>query len=528
MDANGLQINSLNENIKNLSDKFKEIYGGNINLDPDSPDMQMLRIFAQGSTDLLELVSQVYNSFDPDTAMGSVLDRRVAFNGIQRRIGTFSTTKIKITNTSAVTLMGINQSMTDAFTVADATGNRWNLIDSITLASPSSLQLFFQAEVSGSITSSLNSITVVVTPAVEISAVINDTPIISLGVEEESDSLLRERRRRSTSLVSQGYKEGMSAALADIEGVEFSKVYENTTDTTDSDGIPAHSIWVIVTESTNKEAIADTIYRHRNAGCGMTGTTLYDYVEPDGRIFPVKWDSVVFQKLYVTAKLSSLDGINPPDTLAIRDQLPIIYRPEVNTVANVNDFLRAILSIDSNSLILEAGFFSNPASSIVLPTIAPATKKSQFLVDVSTLILYPLSINFPGSPKPWVTDEMDIPGTGTHPAGLLVYDVIFTEINGEFQPTFYSTITFELVGGKPPLTTSWTVEYIEDTSHTVPSTALSINPYSNDTHKFDLVDNTSGLEDQTYSDDVTYRINVTDANSISIFFYFRVASVNFS
>ena len=72
--STGLITESLTEIITILEDGFKSIYGSDINLNSNSPDAQMINLFAQAKVDLLECISQVYASFDPDQASGSVLD----------------------------------------------------------------------------------------------------------------------------------------------------------------------------------------------------------------------------------------------------------------------------------------------------------------------------------------------------------------------------------------------------------------------------------------------------------------------
>src|SRR5579859_118797 len=94
--AAGIQIATSAELTTNYQNAFKAIYGPDINLNPNSPDGQLIGILVQSTLDLLDLVVQVHNGFDPDTAIGAVLDERVAINGIQRKAGTFTVTNVTI------------------------------------------------------------------------------------------------------------------------------------------------------------------------------------------------------------------------------------------------------------------------------------------------------------------------------------------------------------------------------------------------------------------------------------------------
>ena len=125
LDANGLTINSLPELTTQLETDFKDIYGSDSNLDSDTPDGQMINSFCQSTEDTLELIKQVNAGFDPDQAVGRVLDQRVAINGIQRQAGTYTETNITIVTSKALTLYGLNQTVEDPYTVQDNAGNKW-------------------------------------------------------------------------------------------------------------------------------------------------------------------------------------------------------------------------------------------------------------------------------------------------------------------------------------------------------------------------------------------------------------------
>jgi hypothetical protein len=47
--------------------------------------------------------------FDPDNAVGVVLDQRVAINGIQRQAGTYTVTPITVVTSQSVNLYGLDQ-----------------------------------------------------------------------------------------------------------------------------------------------------------------------------------------------------------------------------------------------------------------------------------------------------------------------------------------------------------------------------------------------------------------------------------
>ena len=95
--ASGLAIESLPNIISWLTSQFQAIYGNDINLNSNSPDGQLLNIFAQASIDQLELLLDTYNGFAVDSAYGTRLDQLVALNGLARLQGTSTIAYVLVT-----------------------------------------------------------------------------------------------------------------------------------------------------------------------------------------------------------------------------------------------------------------------------------------------------------------------------------------------------------------------------------------------------------------------------------------------
>lgn len=392
IDATGLTTATQQELIDTLTGAFKSIFGADINLGPDTPDGQLMMIFIQAVLDLEDLVTQNYNQFDPDNAIGNVLDQRVAINGIQRQAGTFTVTNVTVTTTAALTLYGIDQNGNPPFTVADNEGNQYVLQTTVNLPSPGDQVLAFQSLVPGAVLTVPNTITVPITVVLGVSAVNNPTTYSTLGINEETDQQLRIRRQKSVSLSSQGYLAGLLAALENISGVTSAFVYENTTGSTDADGIPGHSIWVIVAGSGTSQAIANAIYTKRNAGCGMKGTQTLSILQADGTLFTIRWDVVTAQELFTKFTATSLDGINPPNIAAIRTGLVTLFVPGVNQQVNINDLATLVQDIDPNTLVTSAGFSASSGGSYT-NTLTPSTKDKQFSVSEADIIILPMILN---------------------------------------------------------------------------------------------------------------------------------------
>lgn len=377
----GLTIQTLPEILAELTDGtsqfpgLKAIYGADINLDPNSPDGQLLNIIAQAKIDMLELINQVFSSFDPDQAVGVNLDRRCAINGIHRAGGTYTQQPVEITVDRALTLQGLDTTPTAPFTVQDTAGNIYQLISTTAFVGAGTLTLNFQAKEVGAVTSALNSITDIVTVTLGVLSSNNPIDAASVGIAQESDAALRTRRARSVSIPSKGYLDGLIGALLDLDGVTQVEVFENVTNVTDLRGIPAHSIWVIVAGG-NIADIAKVIYIKRSLGCGMKGSTSYDITQADGLVLIIYFDRPTTQDLYIRFNVEAITGAIDIDYL--RTQLLAQLGYNINQEADSSQIVALAKAIYPNASISNEGVSVDDVSYFSL--VAPNTVQHQFVV----------------------------------------------------------------------------------------------------------------------------------------------------
>ncbi len=382
--TDGLETATQSELVTQLTDALKAIYGSDINTDPDSPDGQMIGIYVQAVLDALDLLTQIYNTFDPDTAIGRTLDERCAINGIQRLGGTFTLTNVTVITDRALNLVGLDGDIDNpdgtGYTVSDNEGNQYILAASQTIPSAGTYVYEFRAKNNGAVLTVPNTIIVPVTIVLGVVSVNNPTVYTSLGINQETDAQLRLRRQKSVSLSSQGYLAGLLAALLNINGVTSAYVYENNTGSTDVDSIPSHSIWVIV-QGGDDDLIGEAIYSKRNAGCGMKGSEVVDITQVDGSIFQVKFDRTSSENLYMKAHVTSINGVDTPDLTYIKAQLVLLLTPGVNEGVNINELSTLVQQIDPNALVVPtSGDGFSLTASAYANILNPSAKNKQFAV----------------------------------------------------------------------------------------------------------------------------------------------------
>lgn len=392
---------------------FQGIYGAAIDLSSNTPDGQIINDFIQSVLDVEDLLVQINAMFDPDQAIGAILDQRVAINGIQRQAGTFTVTPVSITisTSGSVNLYGLDQAVQPVYTVSDASGNEWELQETRLGVTSGTYSYLFQAAVPGQVLTTIGTITVPVTIVLGVTTINNPSTYSTLGINEETDANLKVRRQQSVAISSQGYFASLFALLQNIPGIGAVKLYENDSDSTSTgsappnvpSGIPSHSIWVVVAEdppyptssvtaynslatyqagdlalsggvvyasgqnnntgnSVSNYAwwwpfdqVASAIYLKRNAGCGMKGSQSAAVTQLDGSQFIVKWDLVSPEALFIAVYLTALAPGTTPNYAAISAGLVTSFVPGINQEVNVTALGTAIQAIDPNSLVTFSG-----------------------------------------------------------------------------------------------------------------------------------------------------------------------------
>ncbi len=459
LDAFGLQFYTRAEWIAIQTAWYQEIYGADVNLASDTPDGQMMNIQIQAFLDVQDLLAAVYNSFDPDQAVGVTLDQRVTINGIQRQAGTYTVTAITVVTNRSLNIPGLDLATdeTDAYTVADNQGTLWRLMTSQVGLAAGTHVLNFRAALPGATLTVPNTINVPVTIILGVVSVNNPTTYTTLGVNEETDTVLRVRRQKSVSLPSQGYLEGLIAALENIDGVTSAYVYENNTNVTDSDGTPGHTIWVIVAGAPDSAEVAQAIYRKRNAGAGMRGETEYTVVQVDSTLFTVYWDTVVTRNVFIAFTVTPLDGETPVNVQAIRDGLVVLLHPTVNQSVNINGLATLVQDIDPNALVTNAGFTTGVLQTAALSGVAASgTFKINYNGNASAAINWNDSVATIQSKVRSVSGLSAVDVTGSIASQSLVFDLdALDTVLGLLTVTNNSLLT----AGAAAITFAWNENY---------------------------------------------------------------------
>src|ERR1035437_4247051 len=354
LDAAGLQVATVPEITANLQAGFQSVYGADINVDSNSPDGQIIGIFAQNSSDILRLLVQVYNSFSPDSAFGVTLDSRVAISGVARKKGTYTLAIVAVTTTQALNLLGAGTDpanpVANAFSVADNAGNQYVLVTSYAFGRATTTSLTFRSLVIGQIQTTPTTIQTIVTTQTGVSGVNNPTVAGDTeGLPEETDPQLKIRRAASYYLQAQGPADSLRAALINTADISDAYVVQNDTSGV-VDGVPAYSLWIIVAGGTAAE-IAQVIYTKKAPGCPMKGAVTYNVVRPQGNTFTAAWDAAIAQPLYIRATLTPRIAGQTFDVVADGIALAAALIYKLGQSPNIGDVVLAMQTIEPGAIL---------------------------------------------------------------------------------------------------------------------------------------------------------------------------------
>lgn len=386
LDANGLQTATRDELITKYTLGMQAIYGADINLAPDSPDGQQMGLIVQMALDNRDLIRRVYNSVDPDEAQGTVLDKRVAYNAIERNGGTYSEVPVTITTDRSVILDGLdNVGEEQAYSVEDEEGNVWYLKE--TLTGSGTLLGTLRASETGSISAQPNTINSPVTIVLGVLTVTNSTVPTVIGELLESDADLKIRRRKSVAQTSSGYLASMYAELEKIQGITDLLILENKNSFV-LDGMLPHSMWVIIEGTYDDQEVAEAINRKRNGGSNMNGTVTYNVTLVNGNLFEIRWSNAGTEDLYIKLQLASKDVSVAPLIDDIKNQLPSYLDLSMGESVNVNQVISYVNEIDPNSIVVSSSLSLDDVTYTY--SVEPAAKLNKLIsapsrIDITTV-----------------------------------------------------------------------------------------------------------------------------------------------
>lgn len=264
IDATGIHAPTLADILSAMETDFRGIFGQDIYLGADGQDGQMLGVLARAIFDTNSAAVAAYNARSPATAVGVGLSSVVKINGISRTVATRSQVDVICVGQAGATITG--------GAISDAAGTRWNLPSSVVIPVAGQITVTATAADVGAVLAPANTLTTILTPTRGFQNVYNPQAAVS-GVAIESDAVLRQRQAKSAAIPSATMLESIVSAILAINGVSLCHAYENDSDVLDENGLPPHSIALVV-DGGDVMAIAAAIALKKAPGVGTYGSTI--------------------------------------------------------------------------------------------------------------------------------------------------------------------------------------------------------------------------------------------------------------
>ncbi|WP_347252899.1 baseplate J/gp47 family protein [Leminorella grimontii] len=339
--ATGISAPGYQTILSTITSYFKQIYGQDAYLEPDSKDGQMVALVALAVHDANNTAIAVYNSFSPSTALSGALTSNVKINGISRKGATNSTVDLLLTGTTGTV---INNG-----SAKDDNGVIWALPSSVVIGPDGTAIVTATSTTAGAVAALPNSITGINAPTRGWVSVTNPSAA-SIGSPAETDAELRLRQSRSVALPSLTPFDAIDGAIANVSGVTRHKLYENDSGVTDSDGLPPHSISVIV-EGGDANDIAQTIRGKKGQGVSTYGSTSVVVADLYGNPHTISFSRPGVVPIYVYILLKGFTGY----TTEIGDQIKVAVSAYINSLTIGDDVLLSRVYSPANLGVVSGG-----------------------------------------------------------------------------------------------------------------------------------------------------------------------------
>lgn len=313
--AQGFQRKTYDDILTEQSARARLLFGDDIDVSENSVFGKILRLYCLDASDNQEIAEGVYLSAFPNTAKGVSLDRLCPLAGISRNPATYARHNITITGTA-----GTPVSM--GFLVSDG-DVVFHTVSNYVIGSNGTVAAVVECNESGTIGNvQSGTITTIVNPIAGVSS-ISHTSVGVAAIDTETDYSLRQRFSKAFVGTGSGTVDSIRGAILRISGVESVLIKENSTNSTDSDGLPAHSFQCIVTAASTvtNQQIAEAIFSKKPLGISTHGSTTVSVTDAGGTAHSVKFSHTSEVSVYVRCTIQTNSGYTSDSEALIKQNI---------------------------------------------------------------------------------------------------------------------------------------------------------------------------------------------------------------
>ena len=322
----GFVVKPLSAILSDMQGQVLSTIDPNYDLTPQTPDGQMMGIYAASSAAIWELIQIAYNQINRQDTEGAGLDNVGDFTGTPREGTTY--TQVYCTLTLAAGTYTAGQ------LVANVAGNQsytFANLNSVTSTGGANTVLMQSTVAGPTPTVSAGSLTQITTPVTGWTAITNTAPQSQLGLAEESDNAYMIRQIQDVAAEGSCNPSATVAALnalgaAQVPPVQLSaSTVENTSSLPLSIAglpvIPAKSYAIVLYENdalgwlgttAGQQAVGHVIYANKPAGILPVGNSSVVIQDPALGPMTMTYSQPVGLPLYISATVVPRPGVSFP------------------------------------------------------------------------------------------------------------------------------------------------------------------------------------------------------------------------
>lgn len=285
-------------------DLFREAYGSNLDIDPSSPEGQLIYNEAKDKYSIILMAQAIYNSFSLTNSSGQALDRNLQYVGIMRKDDSFSQSTTTFDTIDGVTPVTLSV----GYQFTNQQGDPFQITNTITFVNAADPNASVNAIAvnPGPVDVSAGNLNTITNPRGNLASVTNATAGIT-GTDEESDVESRQRGVISSESRSKSTISGTLSQIKNLDNVQQAIVFENKSDGTVGI-LQAHSVRYVVRGGSDSD-IGQVLYVNEVPGIAYIGdgvnTVTITITEDDGIITIVYFDRPLETEIYVKVPITT-------------------------------------------------------------------------------------------------------------------------------------------------------------------------------------------------------------------------------
>lgn len=309
----GLQIQTVDQIQADLSTYLQAQFGASLQTTNGKAVVgQMVSALAQLLVTYQEGIDAAYQANTLDGASGVNLDRLVEALGLTRNIATSTIVPVTFASSKPVGAISIPKGV---IITLGATGAQFVTTATISVPALGTTASSIIALVAGPTAVSAGQTTwQITTPFTDSSFISLTNTIGAPGLDQETDAALRTRVLFSAHLPGNSTVEAIRANLADLDGIDTVRVYENTAITPGITSpvvislLPGKSFVAVVSGPTAAlpAVVAPVIYNHKPAGISTYGSTSTTVTDADGYLVPISYEQAIGVEFYIDVTLAGV------------------------------------------------------------------------------------------------------------------------------------------------------------------------------------------------------------------------------